>query len=60
VTELHIPHLAANVDPVGDREFFAKRVEELVRFQSSGVYKIIPKGEMNEPVDHVEFTFDVT
>ena len=27
---------------------------------TSGVRRIIPKGVMGEPVDHVEFNFDVT
>ena len=33
---------------------------ELVPLPGTGVKRIIPKGVMNEPVDHVEFTFDVT
>lgn len=56
----HIRNRAMDVDPDGDRTKFVAKVKELKLIAGSGVYKIIPKGEMNEPVDHVEFTFDVT
>jgi hypothetical protein len=60
VSSLHLSNRAMDVVPGGDRARFAARVQELVPVAGSGVRRIIPKGVMNEPVDHVEFTFDVT
>jgi hypothetical protein len=60
VSSLHLSNRAMDVVPSGDRAVFAKKVQELVKVKNSGVKRIIPKGVMNEPVDHVEFTFDVT
>lgn len=60
VSSLHLSNRALDVVPTGDRAKFAAKVAELVPVAGSGVKRIIPKGVMNEPVDHVEFTFDVT
>lgn len=60
VSSLHLSNRAMDVVPSGDRTKFAAKVQELVKVAGSGVKRIIPKGVMNEPVDHVEFTFDVT
>jgi len=60
VSSLHLTNRAMDVVPTGDRAKFAARVKELVDVKGSGVRRIIPKGVMGEPVDHVEFTFDVT
>jgi peptidoglycan hydrolase-like protein with peptidoglycan-binding domain len=55
----HLTNRALDVVPDGDRAKFAAKVQELVPVKGSGVARIIPKGVMGEPVDHVEFTFDV-
>ncbi len=55
----HLGNRALDVVPTGDRSKFAAKVQELVPVSGSGVARIIPKGVMGEPVDHVEFTFDV-
>ena len=55
----HLSNRALDVVPSGDRAKFAAKVKELVPISGSGVARIIAKGEMGEPVDHVEFTFDV-
>ncbi len=55
----HLTNRAMDVVPVGDRLKFVARVKELIPISGTGVSKIIPKGELHEPVDHVEFTFDV-
>lgn len=60
VSSLHLTNRAMDVVPDGDRVKFMKKVQELVPVSGSGVKRIIPKGVMGEPVDHVEFTFDVT
>jgi hypothetical protein len=60
VSSLHLTNRAMDVVPVGDRVKFATKVQELARKSGTGVKRIIPKGVMGEPVDHVEFTFDVT
>jgi hypothetical protein len=60
VSSKHLSGIALDVVPGGNRAIFAKKVEELVKVSGSGVRRIIPKGVMNEPVDHVEFTFQVT
>lgn len=60
VSSLHLTNRAMDVVPTGDRAKFAARVQELVGVKGSGVGRIIPKGVMGEPVDHVEFKFDVT
>lgn len=60
VSSKHLSNRALDVVPSGDRARFAARVQELVPLANTGVKRIIPKGVMNEPVDHVEFTFDVT
>ncbi len=59
VSSKHLTNRALDVDPVGDRLKFVARVRELIPIRGTGVARIIPKGEMQEPVDHVEFTFDV-
>jgi hypothetical protein len=60
VSSLHLSNRAMDVVPSGDRAVFAKKVQDLAKAKNTGVKRIIPKGVMNEPVDHVEFTFDVT
>jgi hypothetical protein len=60
VSSKHLSNRAMDVVPSGDRVKFAAKVQELVPRAGTGVHRIIPKGVMNEPVDHVEFTFDVT
>jgi peptidoglycan hydrolase-like protein with peptidoglycan-binding domain len=60
VSSKHLSNLAMDVVPSGDRAKFAAKVQELKSKTGTGVLKIIPKGVMNEPVDHVEFTFPVT
>lgn len=60
VSSRHIKNRALDVVPNGDRVKFAKKVKELISVRGSGVQRIIPKGVMGEPVDHVEFTFPVT
>ena len=59
ISSKHITNRALDVDPIGDRLKFVARVRELIPITGTGVSKIIPKGELMEPVDHVEFTFDV-
>lgn len=59
VSSLHLTNQALDVVPIKDREKFAKAVGDLVPVAGSGVRRIIPKGVMGEPVDHVEFTFKV-
>lgn len=59
VSSLHLSNRAMDVVPGGDRAKFAEKVQALAG-KGSGVKRIIPKGVMGEPVDHVEFTFDVT
>lgn len=59
VSSRHLSNQALDVVPSKDRAKFAKKVEELVPVSGSGVRRIIPKGVMGEPVDHVEFTFKV-
>ncbi len=53
-------HRAMDVVPAGDRTKFVAKVKSLIPLPGSGVAKIIPKGVLHEPVDHVEFTFPVT
>jgi hypothetical protein len=60
VSSKHLSNLAMDVVPSGDRTKFAAKVQELQPKAGTGVKRIIPKGVMNEPVDHVEFTFPVT
>jgi hypothetical protein len=60
VSSRHLSNRAMDVVPGGDRTKFVKKVEELIKVRGSGVTRIIPKGVMSEPVDHVEFGFDVT
>lgn len=60
VSSKHLSNHAMDVVPGGDRSKFVAKVKELIKQHGSGVQRIIPKGEMNEPVDHVEFTFEVT
>lgn len=60
VSSKHLSNKAMDVVPDGDRLKFVAKVRELVPVKGSGVSRIIPKGEMKEPVDHVEFTFEVT
>ena len=60
VSSLHLTNRAMDVVPSSDRAKFADKVKELVSVAGSGVHRIIPKGVMGEPVDHVEFHFDVT
>ncbi len=60
VSSRHLSNRALDVVPNGNRAKFAKKVEELIPVAGSGVQRIIPKGVMGEPVDHVEFTFPVT
>jgi hypothetical protein len=59
VSSKHLSNRALDVVPSGDRTKFAAKVQELVSVTGSGVARIIPKGVMGEPVDHVEFTFEV-
>ncbi len=59
VSSLHLSNQAMDVVPSRSRETFAKAVADLVPVSGSGVRRIIPKGQLNEPVDHVEFTFSV-
>ncbi len=60
VSSKHLSNRAMDTVPDGDRLKFVAKVKELVAISGSGVGRIIQKGEMKEPVDHVEFTFDVT
>jgi hypothetical protein len=60
VSSKHLTNRALDVVPNGDRAKFARKVKELIPVTGSGVQRIIPKGTMGEPVDHVEFTFAVT
>jgi|GEM_PF-3283715 len=60
VSSKHLSNQALDVVPNGNRSVFANKVAELVPVAGSGVRRIIKKGQMNEPVDHVEFTFKVT
>lgn len=55
----HLGNRALDVVPKGNRAIFAKKVKSLIPVSGSGVKRIIEKGQMGEPVDHVEFTFDV-
>ena len=56
----HLSNHAMDIVPSGDRSKFADKVQELVNLAGTGVKRIIRKGVMHEPVDHVEFTFEVT
>ena len=60
VSSLHLTNHAMDVVPSSNRAAFASKVRQLVGVSGSGVRRIIAKGEMGEPVDHVEFTFKVT
>lgn len=60
VSSKHLSNRAMDVVPEGDRLKFVAKVRELKKVPRSGVAHIIPKGEMKEPVDHVEFSFDIT
>ncbi|EJF54024.1 putative peptidoglycan binding protein [Saprospira grandis DSM 2844] len=60
VSSKHLSNQALDVVPNGNRSVFADKVAGLVPVSGSGVRRIIKKGQMNEPVDHVEFTFKVT
>lgn len=60
VSSRHLSNQAMDVIPNGSRSKFANKVQALVSVSGSGVKRIIPKGVMGEPVDHVEFTFKVT
>ncbi len=60
VSSKHLSNHAMDVVPYGDRTKFVARVVELRDTPGTGVQRIIRKGEMHEPVDHVEFTFEVT
>ena len=57
VSSRHLSGQAMDVVPNGDRSKFAAFVQSLVGKSGSGVRRIIKKGELKEPVDHVEFTF---
>ena len=59
VSSRHLSNQALDVVPATDRLKFVAKVKELVPVSGSGVRKIIPKGVLGEPVDHVEFTFKV-
>ena len=59
VSSKHLTNQAMDVVPGQDRLKFVAKVQELVPVKGSGVLRIIPKGVLNEPVDHVEFTFKV-
>lgn len=59
VSSRHLSNQALDVAPSKDRAKFADAVAKLVPVVGSGVRRIIPKGVMGEPVDHVEFTFKV-
>lgn len=59
VSSRHLTNQALDVVPAQSRGVFANKVKELVGVSGSGVRKIIPKGTLNEPVDHVEFHFKV-
>jgi hypothetical protein len=59
VSSLHLSNQAMDVVPAKDRAKFAATVKKLSSVSGSGVKRIIPKGVMGEPVDHVEFTFHV-
>ena len=58
LSSLHLSGVALDVVPSKDRAKFADLVRSLTG--KNGIRRIIKKGEMNEPVDHVEFTFQVT
>jgi len=60
VSSKHLSNRAMDVVPSGDRAIFADKVKSLISIKGSGVHRIIKKGELDEPVDHVEFTFDIT
>jgi len=60
VSSKHLSNQALDVVPDGDRTKFVAKVRELIPLAGTGVKRIIPKGEMDEPVDHVEFTFEIT
>lgn len=60
VSSRHLSNRALDVKPVVDRVKFADKVASLVGVAGTGVTRIIRKGELGEPVDHVEFGFDVT
>lgn len=59
VSSLHLSNQAMDVVPSNDRSKFADAVKKLSTVHGSGVKRIIPKGVMGEPVDHVEFHFHV-
>lgn len=59
VSSRHLSNQALDVVPNTNRVRFASEVQRLVPVAGSGVQRIIPKGTMGEPVDHVEFTFQV-
>jgi len=60
VSSKHLSNRAMDVVPAAYRTKFVSKVKSLIPVVGSGVYRIIPKGQMKEPVDHVEFTFDIT
>ena len=59
VSSRHLSNQALDVVPAHSRLEFVEKVKELVPIAGTGVRKIIPKGTLGEPVDHVEFTFKV-
>ena len=57
----HIPGFAIDVVPQsGDRAKYAAKGKELAKTSGSGVTRLLAVGELNEPVDHIEFAFEVT
>ena len=60
VSSKHLSNIAMDVVPANSRSRFAAKVQELAAASGTNVKRIIPKGVMNEPVDHVEFMFEVT
>jgi hypothetical protein len=60
VSSKHLSNIAMDVVPAHSRSRFASKVQELAAASGTNVRRIIPKGVMNEPVDHVEFMFEVT
>lgn len=60
VSSKHLNNRAMDVVPASDRTIFVNKVKSLISINGSGVHRIIRKGELHEPVDHVEFTFDIT
>ena len=59
VSSRHLSGWAMDVVPNNNRASFVRKVRELVNTSGTGVRRLIAKGEMNEPVDHVEFMFEV-